>query len=139
MRFLILFIFVIISLISCKRKGFDTSQKIEIPVYKIDEPAFLKSISTRDSIKFEGYGKEMTSGYFENTSVRKIMLVYYLDSVKTDYEQAIPEIKKVIELNAKEHIKNLKDFEIIEVTFKTASKTIAVEKIVLEKGENQEN
>lgn len=105
--------------------------------YKIYEPAFLKSISSKDSIKFEGFGKDMTSGYFENKSVRKIMLVYYLDSVKTDYDQAIPEIKKVIELNAKEHIKNLQDFEIIEVTFKTVSKTIAVEEFVLEKGENQ--
>lgn len=115
---MILLLFTLSLFVSCN-KDFKTNPKLQNPQFAISQSSFLDKIAENDGANL-GFEQVMISNPFKKINVRKLIL--NLETIMADSEISESYIQKrneSIKKIATKEIKNISEFDKIEVIYKS--------------------
>lgn len=115
---MILLLFTLSLFVSCN-KDFKTNPKLQNPQFAISQSSFLDKIAENDGVSL-GFEQVMISNPFKKINVRKLIL--NLETIMAESEISESYIQKrneSIKTIATKEIKNISEFDKIEVIYKS--------------------
>ena len=127
----LLLIIIAITAFSCEQVA-EPNSILENPKYKANEAAFIKTISSpADSVQVF-ISQEIHTSVLGKTNSRKLNLVFKAYSNASEAEEFFNKKADLIKTQAKEEIKNIDQYDAIDLLMKNSTQVIAQKTIYLE-------